>query len=380
MKIVIYCQHVLGIGHLQRILEISRALNHHRVILATGGEDIGIHPPEHVRQERLPGLMMDNGFHRLHTTDGEKTLEAVKRERRTLLWQLFERERPNIFLIELYPFGRKAFRFELDPILKGIRDGELPSCKVICSLRDILVEKTDVAAYENRVVTCLNTYFDALFIHADPVFVKLEETFGRMQDIMIPVHYTGFVGTAPKPEAGADVRRHLGLQNNDPLIIASAGGGKVGGRLLSAVVKAITHLPQKPCLQVFTGPFLGDTDYARLKSWETATTRIHRFSPDFLSLMDAADLSISMAGYNTCMNILATRVPALVFPFSQNREQRMRAERLADLGWLQVLEEKDLEPQKLASLMSRQMNRPIRPRQSIALKGAEKTAMLLDLL
>ena len=39
MKIIQYCQHVLGIGHLFRSLEISRALSDHEVILVTGGLD-----------------------------------------------------------------------------------------------------------------------------------------------------------------------------------------------------------------------------------------------------------------------------------------------------------------------------------------------------
>ena len=48
-------------------------------------------------------------------------------------------------MLELYPFGRKAFRFELDPVLEGIRDRSLGPCRVVCSLRDVLVEKKNTA-------------------------------------------------------------------------------------------------------------------------------------------------------------------------------------------------------------------------------------------
>jgi predicted glycosyltransferase len=40
MKIIQYCQHVLGIGHLFCSLEISRALSDHEVILITGGPPV----------------------------------------------------------------------------------------------------------------------------------------------------------------------------------------------------------------------------------------------------------------------------------------------------------------------------------------------------
>jgi predicted glycosyltransferase len=94
--------------------------------------------------------------------------------------------------------------------------------------------------------------------------------------------------------------------------------------------------------------------------------------------MAAADLSISMAGYNTCMNILATRVPALVWPFPQNREQKLRAEKLAALGWMQVLGDQDLDPVRLAGLIARQLSQPDRPWKSVDLNGAANTAAWLE--
>jgi predicted glycosyltransferase len=378
MKIIIYCQHVLGIGHLVRTLEISRALKRHQVILVTGGDDAGLSLPDHVRQVRFSGLMMDSGFHGLFAADAGKPLDRVKKERQDALWRLFQREAPDIFLVELYPFGRKAFRFELEPVLKGIRSGELPRCRVICSLRDILVEKEDAAAYEARVLKQLNTYFDALIVHADPELLTLDKTFTRMSDIAVPIFYSGFVSSFPAAGAGKSVRAHLGLGHDARLLVSSAGGGKVGGMLLQAVVNAHTLLPRTPCLHVFTGPYLDDNAYDRLKQRQNKTLKVCRFTDNFLSFMAAADLSISMAGYNTCMNILATRVPALVWPFPQNREQKIRAEKLAALGWMQVLGDQDLDPVRLAGLIARQLSQPDRPWKSVDLNGAANTAAWLE--
>ena len=63
-----------------------------------------------------------------------------------------------------------------------------------------------------------------------------------------------------------------------------------------------------------------------------------------------------MAGYNTCMNILSAGATAMVWPFAQNREQRQRAEALADLGLLEVLEDADLDPERLAAKMTAALN------------------------
>ena len=70
------------------------------------------------------------------------------------------------------------------------------------------------------------------------------------------------------------------------------------------------------------------------------------------------------------MNILAARVPSLVWPFSQNREQRLRAERIAEMGGMRILEDADLEPKPLAALMTRNLTERVRPGCSVDLDGA----------
>ena len=141
MKIIQYCQHVLGIGHLFRSLEICRALSAHEVILVTGGPQVDAGLPEHVREVRLPDLQMNQEFKGLFSSQKDNSLEQIKADRQKCLLAIVEREKPDIFLVELYPFGRKAFRFELDPVLEALGKRESSPCGAICSVRDILVEK-----------------------------------------------------------------------------------------------------------------------------------------------------------------------------------------------------------------------------------------------
>ena len=62
MKIIQYCQHVLGIGHFFRSLELARAFKDHEVILVLGGPRVEADLPENVRVFQLPELMMDADF------------------------------------------------------------------------------------------------------------------------------------------------------------------------------------------------------------------------------------------------------------------------------------------------------------------------------
>jgi predicted glycosyltransferase len=381
MKILIYCQHVLGVGHFFRILEIAKALSDHEVILVSGAMRIHVPLPGHVREVFLDGLMMNENFGPLQSTRAELALETVQERRKIALWDILGSEAPDLFLVELYPFGRKAFRFELDPVLSGIRSGSLPPCRVVCSLRDILVEKEKAATHEARAIQVLNTYFDGLLIHADPRVLTLDLTFERAADIRVPVVYTGFV--APRVAGGGRpaIRQRLGLRPADKLVVASAGGGKVGAPLLKAVVAAGKILSDRPPIhiEVFAGPYLDEPAYAALGAAQGPGLRVRRFAHDFLDYLTAADLSISMAGYNTCMDILAAQVPALVWPFAQNREQRLRAERLARLGAMEILETAELFAAPLSERIRRALA-AVRPAFCpVDLNGAAASARQLGL-
>ncbi len=369
MRIMFYCQHVLGVGHFFRSMEIARALERHQVLFIEGGEPLAdFTPPPHVKRVFLPPLMMDGQFTRVHSCGAD--LEAVKYRRTELLDQSLRNFAPDVLVIELFPFGRKYFTFELMPLLQRIRQENLPT-KVVCSLRDILVEKKDQARFEEHVIRTLNACFDLLLIHSDPHVIPLDETFSRVKDIAIPLEYTGFVTRRP----GQTLTPQTGL------ILISGGGSPVGRDLLACAIGAAQTLPD-PHLRVraFASPFLPRQDLACLERLAARDERsvILPFSSQFLDELAAAELSISMAGYNTCMDILSSGIKALVYPFPQNREQRIRAERLQQLGILTVLD--SLQRDRLAEHIGLQLRdhkaRPGTP--AILQNGAANTAQAVE--
>jgi predicted glycosyltransferase len=376
MKIIFYCQHVLGLGHFFRSLEICRALDEHDVILVTGGPIPDVALAEHIREVRLPGLMMNPDFSELFTTEKNISTEKVWSNRKKILLGLLETENPDLFIVELYPFGRKSFRFELDPALEHVRMKNPNRCRSVCSLRDILVEKEDPEKYEKRAVKILNESFDALLVHSDPELFSLDESFSRIQEIQIPLVYTGFVTSKPPADANRIIRRRLNIELEKKLIVVSSGGGKVGFSLLKATLEAAHLLKDEMALhlEVFSGPYMSPEDFIRLKQLENENAAVSRFTPDFLSYLKAADLSVSMAGYNTCMNILAAKTPAIVWPFSQNREQRFRAERLAQKAPFTVLTDSDLTGDRMAFFIRERLLHKEPPAGMVNLEGSTNTA------
>ncbi len=372
MKTLFYCQHVLGIGHFFRSMEVARALSRHTVLFVLGGAPLsGFIPPSHIKIFSLPALMMDPKFQSLHVQDG--SLEDIRQSRSRMLLDLLVSFDPDLIVTELFPFGRRQFRFELAPLLKAAKQRPRPA-KVVCSLRDILVEKKGKPNYETEVVDTLNSYYDLLLIHSDPRVVRLEETFGRCGEIGVQVEYTGFVARPPAP------RRSPGGKK---VIVASSGGGRVGVDLLCAVIEAVRKLRSADLeLRVFLGPFLEKADEKRIRSIASEDHRIRLlpFSLDFVSELAMADLSISMAGYNTCMDILSSGVAALVYPFPQNREQGIRAARLEKFGVLKVLPAFEVESLRFEIESFLKKDSGVFPVSEINITGAANSARLIEKL
>src|SRR5262249_25649144 len=94
-----------------------------------------------------------------------------------------------------------------------------------------------------------------------------------------------------------------------------------------------------------------------------------------------SDLSISMAGYNTCMNVLTTGCRALVLPFAMpgNEEQTIRATKLEQLGLLQVIQPTELAPEALAEKIRASLAMEP-PRHRLDTRGAGRSAGLVTAL
>lgn len=353
MRFLVYCQHVLGIGHLVRTYEILQHLTGHRVVLVLGGPRADLPPPPHVEVVQLPGLRMDAAFSGLLPVDPGSSLDRIKQQRTRRLLELFAAIRPDILLIELFPFGRNSFRFELEPLLD--QAGKNHNCQVVCSVRDILVERDNTQKFEQRVIDRLNRWFDLLLVHSDPEVIRLDATFSRVTDISIPVCYTGYIGQQHIPPLAA-AESPVAQSPDQPLIVASAGSGSVGYTLLNAVLKAHRQL-SPPCrLQVFTGPYLEDQQFTLLRETAGPGAQVCRFTSSLPQWLGAAQLSVSMGGYNTTMNILAAGCPALIFPFQQNHEQGLRARKLSSCAPIELLTPGDLQPQILAGRMAAMMS------------------------
>src|SRR5439155_20291459 len=234
-KLLFYSQHVLGMGHFFRAMELTRGLSDYKIRFLNGGQRVADFPlPPWVELVNLPPVKPDADLKYIESIDPSRSLEELKVSRRDALLAEYEHFRPDVLMIELFPFGRRQFVFELLPLLARTRQrGQSP--KVVCSVRDILVTHPDHPQHEKWVCELLNRYFDMVLVHSDPGFQTLQETFSRVKDVRTEIRYTGYVAqtpTAQPPETnGAGVAPR---EAGQPTIVVSVGGGRVGYDLLTS--------------------------------------------------------------------------------------------------------------------------------------------------
>jgi predicted glycosyltransferase len=380
-KVAFYCQHVLGVGHLVRSTEIIRALcAHASVLLISGGEPVdGFRFPSEVEVLNLPALQTDADFAELQVCSGSKSIEEIQDARKAMLLSVLDEFVPDAFVIELFPFGRKRFAFELIPVLEHIHQ-QRNRAKVVCSLRDILVQKRDQNKHEERVCSIVNRYFDLILVHGAPNFQKLDETFSRVGDLNCPIRYTGYVAQHSQTQA-ANLEIALPVE---PFILVTIGSGRYrnGQKLLRSTIETASLLSQELPHQfvIFAGPFIPQEEFLNLRELAARQPNVTlaRYTPDLVPYMKRADLSISMGGYNTIMNILSTGARAIVFPYTANddQEQYIRAAKLCQLGVIDMIHPDALEPPKLADVIRATLCRA--PAHfECDLRGAEESARLL---
>ncbi len=386
-RVLFYVQHLLGIGHIKRASLLVQAWLEAGldVTVVSGGEPVAQFNFTGAELVQLtPVKAADASFSSLVDSRGAALDETFKRQRRQQLLATLDRVRPDLLVIENYPFGRRQLRWELQPLLQAADDLR-PRPLILSSIRDVLQARQPKRQLETLAL--LERYFDHVLVHGDPSFISLLDSFpeaGRIADKLL---YTGYVADQPPVDDSVDAgEAPVGRDE----VIVSAGGGAVGLRLMEA---ALAAKPRSRLAQLhwrfLLGPNLDNEARRRLQALAGPGCVLEPLRRDFPQLLANCRLSISQAGYNTVMDILRAGCPALLVPFqgSGETEQITRTRRLAELGRCAMLTEAELtaaegDATPLLGAIDRALgqstaDRPAVTPPSVDLDGARASARLL---
>ena len=359
------CCHLSGTGHLVRTLALARATAAAgaEVLVIGGGRPLG-----HVAAKDTPFLQLppvqvpDFDFSTLRTADGTIADAAYLAARRQVLGEALSSFRPDVLVTELFPLGRRRLATEFEAAIAAVR-GANPMAKIIASVRDIPEPPKQRGKLE-QAADRLRRHYDALLVHGDADFLPLSATWPLPDDLAPMIHHTGYIASGPPPPAPPG-----------ETVLVSVGGGVLGRRLLALAASAAS-LSSRPW-HLLTG----GADAAALAAALTAkhgrtNLTVEPARPGFPALLAAAACSVSLAGYNTVLDLAGCTTPAIVVPFDEHgeREQVIRAERLARCDGFTILRIADLTAETLAAATETAAAAPRRVPLLLARDGARHAA------
>ena len=342
---MIYVQHLLGVGHLQRSLQLAAELARHdfTVELVSGGRPQASTMPSGVHLHQLPPVYSPDGsFSLLLDQDGNPIDDDLRGRRKLQLLEIFASCKPQILITETFPFGRRMMRFELIPLLQAARNSTTRT-RVIASIRDILQPKSTAGRNEE---TCdlVREFYDYILVHGDQQIIGLEESFPLTDRISDKLYYSGYICNSRQPLSATS--------DGSNEVLVSAGGSSTGLDILKAAILAkpesiLNHLQWR----ILVSQSIDESQLDELKRIVGEGIIIERNRPDFSELVKRARLSISQAGYNTITDILNSTTAAVVIPYAEamEKEQTMRAQKLHRLDRLVMLQQKELSAVNLAA-------------------------------
>ncbi len=373
-RVLIHVQHLLGIGHLRRAALLARGLAAAGldVVVASGGMPVARLDIGTARLVQLPpARSADETFKVLLDEHDRPIDEDWRARRRDRLLALFAETRPDALVIEMFPFGRRALRFELVPLLDRAW-AAVPRPKVFGSVRDILIHRPRPDR-EAEFLATVRSRFDRILVHGDPRLLALDATFPLAREISGKLAYTGYLVEVPAARGGAE-----GPGKDEVLV--SVGGGAVGEELLRIALAArpLTMLKDAPW-RLLLGANLPPALMAELKGAAPAGVVVEAARPDFIEMLGRCRLSISQAGYNPLMELMAVGSRGVVVPFARGAEteQTRRAELLASRGLVDMVAEAGLTSERLAEAVNRAAARPKMAPGAIDLDGLAKSVAII---
>jgi len=385
-RVLVYSHDTFGLGNIRRMLEIARHLvqssSEVSVLVITGSPMLhAFRIPARIDYVKLPCLSRDtNGRYAARFLD--LSLDATVRLRANLIRSTIADFAPDLILVDKKPFGVED---ELAGALAALPDSAQRP-RLMLLLRDILdsPEATRRVWHKNRYFEAIEAYYDQVLVVGSPDIFDLRPEYALPPFAAAKVNFCGYIAREPGRQTRAAVRNRLGVAEHEGLVLVTPGGGEDGYGLIATCLEGLRALPpaERPRTHIVCGPEMVEAQRAAIAQATTELPNVSTqdFSDDMMSLMDSADVVLSMGGYNTVCELLTLRKRAVVVPrVKPVAEQAIRAERMAARGLLRMLHPDELNPTTLWRVLRAELRSQVPLKHLESMHGLERvTAAIFD--
>jgi predicted glycosyltransferase len=380
-KILLYSHDTYGLGHLRRSLsiatQIARDIPQAHQLLITGSMVAGAFDlPPRLDLIKLPALSKrSNGRYKARVLP--QTLRQTIAWREQMILQAVTNFQPDLVLVDKVAAGVQG---ELLPALRYLR-AYSPHTRLVLGMRDI-EDSPEITRREwaaNGTPDLQAHLYDAIRLYGEQTLFDPVSAYEMAPAAAAKLIPCGYLRRATRTRPVNDVRRELDTGER-PLIVVTVGGGGDGYDILKTYLEMLQQAapPHRAHSLLVTGPLMpqGKRQALRRLAAELPVSFIE-FTADLDSYLAAADLVISMAGYNSACELLSLNQRALLIPRSHTRaEQRLRATLLAQRGLAHLLLPETLTPDTLRQAIDQALHAPY-PTQTLNLNGLQNISQAI---
>jgi predicted glycosyltransferase len=322
-----YSHDTYGLGHIRRTMAIASYLLGPRIniLILTGSPIAGRFSfPEQIDFVRIPGMIKKTKDEYLPLSIKINARHALD-IRKNIITATAKTFQPQLFIVDKEPLG---LRKEVLPTLKWLQRCR-PNTRAILGLRDIMDDAATVKKDwdEKGVYEVLESLYSEIWVYGDREFYDPIAEYDISESISRKIYFTGYIPRKiPGKEAVRNIRKELGVQQEEKLVVVTTGGGGDGYNVMRNYVNMLEsingNLPFKSVL--ITGPFMPKKKRKKIfKRARKLGVRTFHFYRQMETIFAAADLVVSMGGYNTLCEILSQGTLSLVIPRETPRKEQM---------------------------------------------------------
>ena len=354
----------MGLGHLRRTLLICQGLrakfqNLSCLIVTGSAMAHGFRMSPGIDYVKLPSVTkLDNEIYESRSL--ALTFQEIWKLREQILLQTTVNYKPDFLFVDNVPLGMRG---EARRALAYIKD-HLPDTRVFLVLRDILDSSSSIVPYwqESSMFEAIDHFYNRIFICGLPVVFDPVAEYQFPESIRRKTSFGGYIARPFDVEAAQRVHQQF-CPHGEKLVVVTVGGGSDGADVVENFLSALPEVCRETSVVsvILLGPEMDPRIARRLKSRRPYGYPITfmDFHEDAVPYLAAADLVVSMAGYNTISEILYLRKKALVIPRIWPRtEQLIRSRRLQELGLLKMIHPGNLDSSIFAKKMIEGLNSP----------------------
>jgi predicted glycosyltransferase len=264
---------------------------------------------------------------------------------------------PDLILVDKKPFGVGD---ELANALVELKE-QGHRAKLVLLLRDILdsPESTIRVWQKNGYHQAIRSFYDEVLVVGTPEIFDLRKEYEFPSESHDKVRFCGYLAREAGRSSRQQIREQYGFRD-ERLVLVTTGGGEDGYQLLRCYLQGLkSEQPEDNTKTlVICGPEMIEAQRNHIAALisECQGVIMQSFTDDMMACMDAADLVISMGGYNTVCELLTLRKRAIVVPrVNPVQEQWIRAERMAKLGLMRAIHPQDVTPALLMKMVQEEL-------------------------